>query len=216
MLMSPNSSFFGDLLPLSRATARQAEKHSTATNVSDDFSRTVDTRAAEPILSGLSPFSLAGRVKGLISSYLPKASKPSTSSRLPQPIKPIGLPQPPPEIFDNPRPAIITPVPKPSVKPPNPRDLVQLNPILQPGTSSKLPRLVPSKPSSSSKIYFESSRERRVSGVSVKDLIKSFESIENLQDAGHKSAQERNLKRSKSVQEQNRTKDPKSKPGWRS
>ncbi|KAI0088390.1 hypothetical protein BDY19DRAFT_195870 [Irpex rosettiformis] len=196
MLMSPNSSFFGDLLSMPRPMPGH-EKPFTTIDPPCISPQAASTRNAEPVVPGPSSLSLTGKVKGLIASYLPKASRPADSSRLPLPTKGIILPPPPSELFRKPRPVIATPVPKLHAKRISPRDLVQLNPVGR-STSSRLPRPVQMQPPTfSNAIPNTASRERRDNCMSVKDLVKSFESIE--QAAECELTQVLEIKRRKSV-----------------
>ncbi|KAI0353411.1 hypothetical protein OH77DRAFT_1427485 [Trametes cingulata] len=135
--------------------------------------------------------SIASRMKGFFFSYLPKATK------NPQPKKPVvpahpGLPIPPPEVFQKPRPPIATPASKPPPKPVPPKELVHLNhapppkPSMIPRLTQKPKRLVelhpapPPQPRPRSSTGFVS--DRRSSSGSVKDLVRSFESLEKQQE----------------------------------
>ncbi|KAI0938863.1 hypothetical protein AcV5_000449 [Taiwanofungus camphoratus] len=128
--------------------------------------------------------SIATRVRGFLSSYLPIMSKSAYAKKALQ-VQP-SLPFPPPEVFAKPRPPISTPIPKPAPRPPHPKDLVNLHPVMTKASmiprSSQLPqRLVelrpppPIRPTCSIPI----SAPRRSSGGSVKDLIKSFEDLKH-------------------------------------
>ncbi|KAI0077615.1 hypothetical protein K474DRAFT_1661547 [Panus rudis PR-1116 ss-1] len=128
------------------------------------------------------PSSIANRVKGFLFSYLPTMK----SSRVQQKAEASqkGLPMPPPEVFKKPRPPTLTPAPKPPAKPAAPKDLVHLNPA-PPAKPSMIPR-----PTNNVRRFVElhhvpppepkpkpapAPRERRDSGASVKDLVKTFE-----------------------------------------
>ncbi|KAI0684502.1 hypothetical protein BC835DRAFT_1389765 [Cytidiella melzeri] len=245
VLMSPNVSLCEDLLPLPRLTSRYGVSTTTpakhvrnselgaevlaapsSTKVSDGFVGLPDPRRVQPLLPGPSSFSLAGKVKGLIFSYLPKTSKPPpVPLAVPKLDKGLGLPPPPPELFRKPRQPITTPAPKPAIKPPHPRDLVQLQHVSQ-QRPSMLPRLVqkPQQWTEPNSAHFQLPsiststdliRHRRDSGASVKDLVKSFESMEQLQTMKRESEEAMELKRKKNIHDWNNARAVKDKPVWR-
>ena len=162
-----------------------------------------------PLLPGRAAHSLASKVKGLIFSYLPRSPKTAPAKQKPAPAAngPV-LPVPPPEIFKQPRLPISTPAPKRTEKPAAPKDLVQLNRVPPPKPSmiprpTQQPRRwvqlnpVPSRPSSSTGFNPAAPRERRDSGASVKDLVKTFETMEKMQTG----ERELELKRKKSTKQ---------------
>lgn len=232
--MSPNMSLYEDLLPqssflptreTSRRTVRYNELRDKALSVHNDTSTTrprspdlsnqsVNTSRITPFLLGPTPRTLAGKVKDLISSYLPK----SPNRRPPKAddgSKARGLPAPPPELFRKPRPPIATPVPKLAPRPPHPKDLVQLHRVHS-TLESTLPRSSShGRPGSSAGTNTTFSRDRRDSGASVKDLVKTFESFEKLQAAECESMKALELRKKKSVQNWNDARAPKSKTVWK-
>ncbi len=219
--MSPSFSFFGDFLPISKLTPRHAPPASIPTTKQPtkhselqrdilpppvDSSSTASSSLDNALPPGTvppTPSSLAGKVKGLLYSYLPKTNKVPTASQPPQPPKGPNLPPPPPELFRKPRAAITTPLPKPISKPPNPRELVQLNPVGR-VSASKQPGVArtahaSSRPTESSTTKLILSRERRGSNVSVKDLVKTFESLEKQHAAERDASQAVEVKRKQSI-----------------
>ncbi|KAI0367221.1 hypothetical protein BV20DRAFT_970877 [Pilatotrama ljubarskyi] len=153
--------------------------------------------------------SIASRMKGFFFSYLPKATKNT------QPKKPLvpahpGLPIPPPEVFQKPRPPIATPVSKPPSKPVPPKELVHLNhapppkPSMIPRLAQKPKRLVDLHPAPPPQPRPRSSTglvsDRRSSSGSVKDLVRSFESLEKQQERERQEEVSR-LRRVRSVGE---------------
>lgn len=126
------------------------------------------------------------RVKGFFFSYLPTLSKTSQPLKV-KPSQP-GLPLPSLETVVKPRGPVATPARPPIPKPPHPKELVQLNPAPAP-QPSMIPR--PSKPQRLVELHpvtppqpappVDIPRPRRSSGASVKDLVRSFEDLENQQ-----------------------------------
>ncbi|KAL7284323.1 hypothetical protein ACG7TL_001609 [Trametes sanguinea] len=153
--------------------------------------------------------SIASRMKGFFFSYLPAASKKTQQKKPAAPAHP-GLPIPPPEAFQKPRPPIATPVSKPPSKPVPPKELVQLHhapppkPSMIPRLSQKPKRLVdlhpapPPEPRPRSSTGFIS--DRRSSSGSVKDLVRSWESLKEKEERERREEMTR-LHRVKSVGE---------------
>ncbi|KAI0659001.1 hypothetical protein C8Q70DRAFT_142702 [Cubamyces menziesii] len=153
--------------------------------------------------------SIASRMKGFFFSYLPTATKKTQTKKAPAPAHP-GLPIPPPEVFQKQRPPIATPVSKPPSKPVPPKELVQLQhapppkPSMIPRLSQKPKRLVelhpapPPQPRPRSSLGIVS--DRRSSSGSVKDLVRSFESLKEREERERQEEMTR-LRRVKSVNE---------------
>jgi hypothetical protein len=148
--------------------------------------------------------SFGRRLSRMFFSYLPTLSRttPVQSRKVPRPPAQPGLPLPPLGILQKPRPPVTTPVRPPEPKAPHPKDLVELHPVMAPSKPSMIPRPklqqpprrvfvnlahVPRQPPSTQleKPPVPDFRPRRSSGVSVKDLIKTFE------DIGEKEREER-------------------------
>ncbi|CAL1709290.1 unnamed protein product [Somion occarium] len=140
-----------------------------------------------PPTSEPEPASIASKVKGFLFSYLPRATKPKPAQHTSVTQK--GLPIPPPEVFQRPRPPISTPAPKAAHKPTHPKNLVHLHPA-PPPKPSMIPRpakhvrrlvdlhhISPPEPKPKPKPTDPVIRERRDSGASVRDLVKTFEDI---------------------------------------
>ncbi|KAI0341515.1 hypothetical protein BDW22DRAFT_311571 [Trametopsis cervina] len=230
MLMSPNMSLFEDLLPLPKHDTRSKPSeqptdpranHQITTKSSSRVDQSGRSRFGMPDRPRPPPPSLANKVKGLFYSYLPKASSIPKPSQAPTKAQAPVLPAPPPELFRRPRAPIVTPAPKPAPKPPHPRDLVHLNHVSLPKPSLPRPtsmsesqgatKSIPSR-SSLPKDSTAISRERRDSGASVKDLVKTFESMEQLQAASVRAGRALEAKK-KSSREGLRDTNPK--PTWR-
>ena len=127
--------------------------------------------------------SLLRRLTFPLFSYLPLLSKGSSE----EPSKEIdksGLPLPPPELFEQERGPIVTPAAKVAPKSTHPKDQVELHavppkPSMVPKPKVEPKRLVdlrpaPPKPEPSKSLL----KERRESGGSVKELVKSFETLD--------------------------------------
>ncbi|CDO73904.1 hypothetical protein BN946_scf185016.g61 [Trametes cinnabarina] len=187
------------------------EQHERRTENEGD---TTMTDAAQPQATSEPPEatpsrSITSRMKGFFFSYLPTASKKSQPKKPTAPAHP-GLPIPPPEVFQKPRPPISTPVSKPASKPVPPKELVQLHhapppkPSMIPRLSQKPKRLVdlhpapPPEPRPRSSTGFVS--ERRSSSGSVKDLVRSWESLKEKEEREVREEMTR-LRRVKSVGE---------------
>ncbi|KIP09797.1 hypothetical protein PHLGIDRAFT_34290 [Phlebiopsis gigantea 11061_1 CR5-6] len=185
---------YSQLLEDAKAEERGDAVCASSIGVEDSpFQPSANRSFVSPLLPGRAAHSLASKVKGLIFSYLPRSPKTAPAKQKPAPAAngPI-LPVPPPEIFKQPRPPITTPAPKRSEKSAAPKDLVQLNRVPAPKPSmiprpTQQPRRwvqlnpVPSRPSSSAVFNPAAPRERRDSGASVKDLVKTFETMQKTQ-----------------------------------
>lgn len=127
--------------------------------------------------------SLFRRLTSPLFSYLPLLSR-GTSEELSKEGDKSGLPLPPPELFEKERGPVVTPAPKVPPKPTHPKDQVELNavppkPSMIPKPKMQPKRLVdlrpaPPKPEPAKSLL----KDRRDSGGSVKDLVKSFETLD--------------------------------------
>ena len=150
-----------------------------------DSSPTFDPEIPEPAEQP-SP-GISKRVKGFLSSYLPtlsKSTQPQKAEKL-QWSRP-GLPLPPPEVLGKARGPISTPVRPPLPKPVHPKEQVHLQhaptpqkPMFhRPVKPQRLVALHPtSAPAPTEPMLIQ--RNRRSSGSSVKDLVRSFEDLDN-------------------------------------
>ena len=130
--------------------------------------------------------SLFRRLTSPLFSYLPLMSK-GTSGGSSKDADKSGLPLPPPELFEKERGTIVTPAAKLPPKPPHPKDQVELHtvppkPSMIPKPKMQPRRLVdlrpaPSKPEPEP-VTRSLANDRRQSGGSVKDLVKSFETLD--------------------------------------
>lgn len=126
--------------------------------------------------------SISRRFKGFLTSYLPtlSSSAKAHAKRLAVPSR-MGLPLPPEDVLKKPRGTINTPIRPPQPKAKVHKDLVDLH-HAPPTLPSKLPkpkpkRLVELNPVALPVQTMEP-RTRRSSGGSVKDLVKSFEDLD--------------------------------------
>ena len=128
--------------------------------------------------------SLLRRLASPLFSYLPLMSK-GVSEELGKGEDKYGLPLPPPELFEKERGTIVTPAPKIPPKPAHPKDQVELHsippkpsmipqPKMQPKRLVDLRPAPPPKPEPAKSLV----KERRESGGSVKELVKSFETLD--------------------------------------
>ncbi|KAH9855668.1 hypothetical protein C2E23DRAFT_594530 [Lenzites betulinus] len=164
---------------------------------------------AEQLSEPLTPSrSIASRMKGFFFSYLPTATKKTQTKKPATPAHP-GLPIPPPEMFQKPRAPISTPVSKPPTKTVPPKELVQFNhvpppkPSMIPRLAQKPRRLVdlhPAPPPEPRPRSSLSILDRRSSSGSVKDLVKSFETLEKQQER-EQQEEGTHLHRARSVSE---------------
>lgn len=160
--------------------------------------------------------SIANRVKGFLFSYLPYVSKGKPTPAPPKATTPqAGLPIPPPDLFLRPRPPITTPASKSAPKPTHPKDLVQLHPAPPPEKPSMIPRAIEKNPpwavelnhvspppeNKDKRSSLSSIRERRDSNASVKDLVKTFETLDRQADRALLDQME--MRRQKSIEEWN-------------
>ena len=130
--------------------------------------------------------SLFRRLTSPLFSYLPLLSK-GTSEEPSKDVDKSGLPLPPPELFEKERGTIVTPAPKVPQKPTHPKDQVELHavppkPSMIPKPRTQPKRLVdlrpaPPKPEPVS-VAKDPVNGRRDSGGSVKELVKSFETLD--------------------------------------
>ena len=130
--------------------------------------------------------SLLRRITSPLFSYLPLLSK-GTSEERPNDDGKSGLPLPPPELFEKERGLIVTPAPKVLPKATHPKDQVELQavpakPSMIPKPKTQPRRLVdlrpaPAKPEPEP-LTKSLAKERRESGGSVKELVKSFETLD--------------------------------------
>ncbi|KAI0827017.1 hypothetical protein BC628DRAFT_191476 [Trametes gibbosa] len=165
-----------------------------------------EATSAQPSTDLTPSRSIASRMKGFFFSYLPTATKKTQPRKPAGPAHP-GLPIPPPEMFQKPRPPISTPVSKPPTKAVPPKELVQLN-HAPPPKPSRLPRLKPRRlvelhpapPPEPRPRSSLSTLDRRSSSGSVKDLVKSFETLEKQQERERQEESTR-LRRARSVGE---------------
>ena len=127
--------------------------------------------------------SLLRRLTSPLFSYLPLLSR-ATSEGQPKEEDKSGLPLPPPELFEKERGPIVTPLPKVPQKPAHPKDQVELQavppkPSMIPKRKMQPKRLVDLRPAPPKPEPVKSlPKERRDSGGSVKELVKSFETLD--------------------------------------
>ncbi|KAH9958013.1 hypothetical protein BC827DRAFT_1221608 [Russula dissimulans] len=131
--------------------------------------------------------SMGNRVKGFIFSYLPTLKKRKTprSRQTHEPARP-GLPLPPPELLEKPRGPVITPQPRPAPRPAHPKELVNLQHASPPPSRVPMPprmpkRLVDLRPVSPPPTALNAiniPEQRRTSSGSVKELVSSFEEMD--------------------------------------
>jgi hypothetical protein len=130
--------------------------------------------------------SLFRRLTSPLFSYLPLLSKVASEEPSKDQDK-SGLPLPPPELFEKERDPIVTPVPKVPPKPAHPKEQVELHsvplkPSMIPKPKTQPKRLVELRPAPSKPepvpITKSLMKERRDSGGSVKELVKSFETLD--------------------------------------
>lgn len=227
--MSPNMTLYEDLLPHSSFVSTREDLASSVrysdlranTLAAQDSGYTArqgpPTTSSHPFYTkssassnpGPTSSSLANKVKGLLFSYLPKTSKPPPKPT--EGLKAPCLPPPPSDLLHKPRPLITTPVPKPEPKAPHPKDLVQLRPVLS-NICSHAPQ---GRPPSSTSFVSSFSRQRRDSGASVKDLVRTFETLEKTQTAACESMKALELRKKKGIQNWNEGCAPKPKPVWK-
>ena len=126
------------------------------------------------------------RLTSPLFSYLPLLSR-GASGEPSKDTDKNGLPLPPPELFEKERDPIVTPAPKVPPKPTHPKDQVELNtvplkPSMIPKPKTQPKRLVDLRPappqSEPIPVTRSLANERRQSGGSVKDLVKSFETLD--------------------------------------
>jgi len=130
--------------------------------------------------------SLFRRITTPLFSYLPLLSR-GASGEQPRDADKSGLPLPPPELFEKERDTIVTPAAKLPPKPTHPKDQVELHSVPPKPSMIPKPRMQPRRlvdlrpapqkpePEPAPKIL---ANDRRLSGGSVKDLVKSFETLD--------------------------------------
>ena len=130
--------------------------------------------------------SLFRRLTSPLFSYLPLMSKGSSGEQSRGADKSC-LPLPPPELFEKERGTIVTPAAKLPPKPPHPKDQVELHnvppkPSMIPKPRMQPRRLVDLRPAppipEPEPLKRSLTNDRRQSGGSVKDLVKSFETLD--------------------------------------
>jgi len=130
--------------------------------------------------------SLFRRLAFPLFSYLPLVSKGTSGESSKDPDK-SGLPLPPPELFEKERGTIVTPAAKLPPKPTHPKEQVELHavppkPSMIPKAKMQPRRLVDLRPAQQkpepAPIPRSLTNDRRQSGGSVKDLVKSFETLD--------------------------------------
>ena len=130
--------------------------------------------------------SLFRRLTSPLFSYLPLMSNSAAGGPAKDADK-TGLPLPPPELFEKERDPIVTPAPKLPTKPTHPKDQVELQavppkPSMIPKPKTQPKRLVDLRPPPPKPETVPAPRDlannRRESGGSVKDLVKSFETLD--------------------------------------
>jgi len=130
--------------------------------------------------------SLFRRLTSPLFSYLPLLSKGASEDPSRDSDK-SGLPLPPPELFEKERDPIVTPAPKAPPKPTHPKDQVELHtvppkPSMIPKPKTQPKRLVELRPAllkpEPEPVTKNLVNDRRQSGGSVKDLVKSFETLD--------------------------------------
>lgn len=130
--------------------------------------------------------SLFRRLTSPLFSYLPLLSK-GTFEGTSRDTDKSGLPLPPPELFEKERDAIVTPAPKAPPKPAHPKDQVELHtvppkPSMIPKPRTQPKRLVDLRPAppkpEPAPVTKSIVNDRRHSGGSVKELVKSFETLD--------------------------------------
>jgi hypothetical protein len=161
---------------------------------------------------------LSKRVKGFFFSYLPTLSKstPPQKSKKPRSNQP-GLPLPPPELLGKARGPISTPVrpPLPRAVPPKEQVHLQHAPspkkpaFPRPQKPQRLVALHPT-PAPAPTMPVPIQRNRRSSGGSVKDLVKSFEDLDS--DAVVKKSE---IKRVRSIGDWKGDRCKGDRPAWR-
>ncbi|KAI0777505.1 hypothetical protein BD413DRAFT_661353 [Trametes elegans] len=209
--------------PVEYRSASMPAPETCNTPVHTEANQTVEVLAQTPVKAASNPApdlptpsrSIASRMKGFFFSYLPTATKKTEPRKSAAPAHP-GLPIPPPKSSRS-----------PSVPP---KELVQLN-HAPPPKPSRIPRLTqkpkrlvelhpapPPEPRPRSSTGFVS--DRRSSNGSVKDLVRSFETLEKQQERERLEEGAR-LRRARSVGEWASTSGLRGqaaqsgKPGWK-
>lgn len=130
--------------------------------------------------------SLFRRLTSPLFSYLPLMYK-GQSEETPKDGGGSGLPLPPPEIFEKERDPIVTPAPKVPPKATHPKDQVELHTVTPKPSMIPKPKMQPKRlvdlrpaPQKPEPVLVTKSlvTDRRQSGGSVKELVKSFETLD--------------------------------------
>ena len=172
-------------LPASLMAPRYSHLLEEAKSLSKQDSAKSIPSKDEPTPEVPSTPSMSSRMKGFFFSYLPTLKKKAQVQKPREPARP-GLPLPPPEVLEKTRGPVITPQPKPLTRPAHPKDLVHLQhapvvPSRIPTLSQVPKRLVelrPVSPLPAASVPIPIPDGRRSSGGSVKDLVHSFEEME--------------------------------------
>jgi hypothetical protein len=185
--------------PSPEPDAEQSHSHETQDQemLSEDEAEEEDAQVADESAVIVSPprqvgptskNTLGSRVKGFFWSYLPttKLERAQSKPKKPRAPAPPGVPLPPPEAYARPRPDTYTPARPDPERAPHPKELVHLNsmpPPLPPVPIKRDPRrlvdLRPISPPRTPPAPIDIPRRRRDSGSSVKDLVNSFEAMED-------------------------------------
>jgi hypothetical protein len=212
----------GSSLPLDSETVDDGEP------LSEDLSPLdkAEQESEEIQMHDASP-SIGTRFKGFLFSYLPGSSK-SQSLTTAKSSNKSGLPLPPSDILDKARGPITTPAREPMPKPPPHKDLVSLHhttpkPTLIPRVARHPPRrlvdLRPVSPPPDTEPRRPAARPRRSSGSSVKDLVQTFEHMEQQlaqKESTHASRSADDLRRIRSIDDVKRAfEQPQERPTWR-
>lgn len=203
---------YTQLLEEAAAVEREDEGASASGSISGPSEETFLGEASPnahvaPLLPGPASHTFTSKLKGFIFSYLPSPRSAPPPKPPPVPVqKAPVLPIPPPEVFQKARAPIKTPAPKPVPKPIHPKELVHLHPA--PPMPSKIPRPAgnlgdPSRTLPRPMSVALSTGGRRDSGASVKDLVKTFESLEDIHAAECDSLRRLEVKRANRMQQWN-------------
>lgn len=155
-------------------------------NTSQDRSEesSIDSLARDEQLAGQPSPGISSRVKGFLFSYLPTLSKSTPPQKPDKPrLNQPGLPLPPPEVLEKARGPISTPIRPPLPKPIPPKEQVHLQHAPSPKKSflprpPKPQRLIDLHPIPPPVMPVLIQQNRRSSGGSVKDLVRSFEDLD--------------------------------------
>ncbi|THH19655.1 hypothetical protein EW146_g1562 [Bondarzewia mesenterica] len=181
--------------------ARPSVDETSVNDISETSMSSQDISVSEDMnkeQSEQAPAGIGSRVKGFFFSYLPTLSKSKVPVKTKEGGRP-GLPLPPPEVLEKARGPITTPISKPPPKQAHPKEIVNLH--RAPVPPSKIPRMqirprprrlvdlrhVTLQPEPPQPIRIP--QQRRSSGGSVKDLVRSFEEMDNLASDGRPVSQ---------------------------